>query len=208
MRVEQLTPPQREPITLEALKDHLRVDESEDDAYLGSLIESARQTVEVAYGIAMITREVAVFLDAWPRETKYHWWDGSKDGSLGDLVAPKHRIALPVRPVGTLLAIEVFQNGTWSSLDLAGSYIQPGLNPQLYPASTVRQARPDIPTDGIRIRLEAGFGADWNAVPPAIQMAVMRLAAHLYAHRGDAPVAAMTSSGARQLMAPYRQVQL
>jgi len=208
MRIDPVTIAPREPITLDSLKDHLRIDEATEDAYLASLIETARQTLEVAYNIAFITRDVHVYLDGWPHDSAERWWSGQQGGALGDMVSPRLRIAIPVRPAQTLVMVEVFRDEVWQAVPQDGSYLQPGLGPMLYPSAALRSAKSDRATDGIRLRLAVGFGADWNAVPAAIQMAVLRLSAHLYAHRGDAPVAAMTASGARQLMAPYRQVTL
>lgn len=208
MRTEIMSPASGPALTLDEIKHHLRITEDAEDAYLSSLLETATQTIEAAYSLALILRDVAVYMDAWPRETRLRWWDGLREGTIGDLVTPRPAFQLPLRPVQVLVGIDIWQAGSWQTQLLDGSYIQPGLSPQIYPAAVLVGAEPDRPLDGIRVTLRAGFGPDWNAVPPAIQMALLRLIAHLYEHRGDEPTQALAASGARQLMAPYKEVRL
>lgn len=208
MHVEPLASPAREPITLAEVKAHLRITEPSEDAYLAALMESARRALEQQYGLALITQQVAVLLDDWPSSRDAHWWNGLRQGPLSRLTRPHDALVLPIRPVRALLAIDIWQDGEFREQSADGSYIQPGLTPRFYPATALASQRPGRKADGIRLSLEVGFGDDWNAVPAAVQMALLRLVGHLYSHRGDAPVAALSASGARQLMAPYREVRL
>ena len=59
----------------------------------------------------------------------------------------------------------------------------------------------------IRVAYEAGMAADWDAAPDALRQGIVRIAAHLYAHReggrDDAPPAAVTA-----LWRPWRRMRI
>jgi uncharacterized phiE125 gp8 family phage protein len=58
--------PTEEPVTLEALKAHLRVDISDDDDLIIALALAARQKVEQDTGRALCTQEWIMYLDEFP----------------------------------------------------------------------------------------------------------------------------------------------
>lgn len=57
----------------------------------------------------------------------------------------------------------------------------------------------------VRVRFEAGLAAEWNGLPDALRQGVVRLTAHLFAHRDAAddagPPAAVTA-----LWRPWRRI--
>ena len=59
----------------------------------------------------------------------------------------------------------------------------------------------------IRLAYEAGMAVDWDTLPEALRQGVVRIAAHLYAHRegdgGAAPPAAVTA-----LWRPWRRLRI
>lgn len=59
----------------------------------------------------------------------------------------------------------------------------------------------------LRLRYRAGIGTDWNGLPEMVRQAVIRLAAHFYAHRDSAGVPAVPPA-VRQLLAPLRARRL
>jgi hypothetical protein len=62
----ELSQPTVEPITLAQAKQHLRVDFSEDDAYITALITAARQYVEKFTNRAIFNRKMLLTLDYFP----------------------------------------------------------------------------------------------------------------------------------------------
>ena len=60
------TPPAIEPVTLEELKDHLRVDSVDEDALLTGLLAAAREWCEGFQNRAYITQTLQLWLDEWP----------------------------------------------------------------------------------------------------------------------------------------------
>lgn len=61
-----VTAPATEPITSAEAKAYLRVDYSDDDALIATLISAARQRAEDITGRAFISQTLAAWLDRWP----------------------------------------------------------------------------------------------------------------------------------------------
>lgn len=60
-------PPMAEPITLQELKDHLRIDHALEDTLLSGLIATARQYLEYRTGLGLMEQEWRLCLDDWPQ---------------------------------------------------------------------------------------------------------------------------------------------
>lgn len=61
-------PPMAEPITLQELKDHMRIDHALEDTVLTSLIASTREYLESRTGLALMEQEWRLCLDDWPED--------------------------------------------------------------------------------------------------------------------------------------------
>lgn len=68
MTLKLITPPAEEPITLAEAKAQCRIDadETAEDAFLQSLIQSAREIAEHLTGRALVTQTLELVLDAFP----------------------------------------------------------------------------------------------------------------------------------------------
>jgi uncharacterized phiE125 gp8 family phage protein len=62
-------------------------------------------------------------------------------------------------------------------------------------------------TDRPVVRFSAGLGADWNGLPEPLRQGIIRLVAHLYAHR-DAPDAGPPPAAVAALWRPWRRMRL
>ncbi|MCK9569543.1 head-tail connector protein [Candidatus Pacearchaeota archaeon] len=60
------TPPQDEPLEIEEAKTHLRIDSTDEDEYIQTLIISAREYCENFQNRAYITQTLELWLDEWP----------------------------------------------------------------------------------------------------------------------------------------------
>ena len=65
-RFDVVTQPTREPMTLQTVKDHCRVDSADDDAWLLSAIIAARIDAEGAMNRTLVSTSIDYFLDHFP----------------------------------------------------------------------------------------------------------------------------------------------
>lgn len=182
--------PAVEPVTLAEAKAQLRVDGTAEDAFITSLIVTSRLQIEAALGLALVTQSWRLTLDDWP--------------GTGE-------IELPVRPVQSVVAIEIAAGGGTVALD-AGSYHLDGQGhrPRIVLIDIVPPA-PDTVADGIAIELTAGFGMSATDVPATIRQALLLLVAHWYENREPASMNTTTPGipdAVSALLTPYRQVRL
>ena len=163
MALKLITPPATEPISLTEAKLHLRVDGSDEDALISSLITAAREYCEAFQNRAYITQVWEITLDAFPRNL---------------MVVPRP----PLQSVDSIKYTD--SSGTETTFD-AENYIvdtdsEPGrialaMN-ALWPTVTLQ------PINGVRVRFTAGYG-DATKIPLMVKQAILLLIGHWYEHR-------------------------
>ena len=184
--------PAVEPVSLADAKAHLRIDGSDEDALLGSLIVTSRLHVESVTGLALITQSWSYFMDTWPRGPA---------------------VKLPLRPVQSIAAVRIYdRNAVVTTLD-PETYLLDGA---AAPARLVRQdgvtwPHPRRVANSIEIAFTAGFGNTAEDVPAPTRQAILLLVAHWYEHRSPFEVGVEPKpapSIVTDLLAPYRRVRL
>ena len=191
MGLMQLSGPSAEPLTLDEIRAHVRVDGGMEDALLQSLLLTSRLHIEAALGLALITQRWRLVLDLWPQ-------DGVVD--------------LPLSPVLSIDEIRVLgRDGTVHVV--AGSDYQ--LDASARPARIVRHEGswpgPGRKVAGIEIDFTAGFGGTSNDVPEPVRQALLLLVAHWYEHRDPIEIgtpATAVPHAVTRLLNPYRAVRL
>lgn len=184
-----ITPPAAEPLTLADVKAHLRLDGSEEDALLTSLIAAARAYLEAETGLALITRTLRFYRDDWPA-----------DGL----------IQLSIAPLQTLESVTVYDAaGNPQVVSLAGHVLDAASSPaRLFLAAQPPTSRP---LNGIEIDVVAGFGDTGADVPDTLARAMLMHVALMYELRGAVPAdmqPAAIPAGYDRLVSPYRTVRL
>jgi len=183
MSLSLLTPPASEPVNLSDAKAHLKIDASDEDALLTTLITAARARAEWHSGRALITQSWCLRLDHWPANNV---------------------VEIPLPPLQSVSSIAT------TSLDGIRTVMDTGLyriDGASEPARVIFTTRPQHlrSQDCLEITFTAGYG-DASAVPSAIRQAILEILAALYSHRGDD---AVPVGGAGQvLLAPYRMFKL
>ena len=161
-----LAPPAMEPVTLAEARQFLRLDQTEEDDLLATLITAARLMIEAAAGRCLIEQRWRILRDRWPG-----------DGT----------IRLPLSPVMRIEAARVYDLlGAAQPVAETALALDTGIDPP-----RIRIAG-DVPEIGrsraaIEIDLVAGYGATSAAVPAPLRQAVLRLAARWFEERGDSP---------------------
>jgi len=177
MSLQLITPPASEPVTLADAKAYLKIDGSDEDALVTSLITASRARAEWHSGRALVTQSWCLRLDAWPGV-----------------------VEIPLPPLQTVTSIAT------TTIDGIRSVIDPALYHVDSASEPARVCLPTRPLrlagrDCLEIAFTAGYG-DATAVPQAIRQAILEITAELYAHRGDDAVP--LGRAGQVLLAPYR----
>ena len=161
-------PPSVEPVTLAEAKAHLRVDASDDDAYILGLITTAREWCEEYLDRTLVSTQWVMRLDKFP-----------DDGTM-DVELPRP----PVVSSGTATAVSVTytaENGgtqSWSSasyrVDRAST---PGVVRTLYGQTWPPHLQDD---NAVTVTWWGGYGPSGSSVPAAIRHAILMLVGHWY----------------------------
>lgn len=184
--------PAVEPLTLGEAKAHLRVDTSDEDTLVSSLITAARVHIETATGRALITQSWSLYLDAWP------------DGDA---------VPLPLAPLASIDAVRIYDDqGVATTLSATDYFVDTVSQvPRLVRKNDQIWAPPGQVANGIEIAFTAGYSANATNVPEPLRQAVRLLVAHWFETRepvvlGDQ--ANMVPTTVEALSAPYRRVRL
>ncbi|MFH1603244.1 MAG: head-tail connector protein [Pseudomonadota bacterium] len=160
--------PAREPVTLEEIKDHLRITETDtgaEDAVLLAFITAARRYCEKFQNRAYIHQTWRLYLPKFPDE---------------DFV----RIPLP-----PLVSLSLFRYyglaGTVNTLSTSVYYTDGYDEParvylkdgQSWPTETLR------PAAAVELQFLCGYGSAATSVPQEVKQAIKMMVGHMYEHR-------------------------
>jgi hypothetical protein len=204
------TSPAIEPITLDELKSHLRIDTASEDDFLKVLISSSRRNVERMLSRTLITTIWDLWLDHFPVETRQRgdgsdWWDGVKEGPITMVDHTKRYIELPRSPVQSVTHLKTFDdNDNETTFSSSNYFVDTASDPgrlvlndgQTWPTDDLRSA------NGINVQYVAGYGSNEGDVPEDIRVAIKMIAAHYYENRGDSD--AKFPKTALHILQPYQ----
>jgi uncharacterized phiE125 gp8 family phage protein len=181
-----LAAPAVEPVGLAEMKSYLRLDTGDEDDLVLALIQSARLTVEAATGLALLAQSWRIRLARPP----------------SDGVVP-----VPLSPLMSLDAVR--------SVPASGAPVT--VDPDLYrldeaanPVRLLLDRTLPFGTGGLEIDVTAGFGPSPEWVPQPLRLALRRLCAHWFEHRGDARGAGASAlpGEVSALLAPFVRARL
>lgn len=191
MALKLVAAPAVEPLSTAEAKLHLRVDATDEDTLISSLIVEARQHAENFTSQGLITQTWDLQLDGWP---------------------DKNEIKIPLPPLQSITSVKYYGTDGTEYTMTASNYIvdtksEPGRIVLAYgkswPSTTLQ------PAAGVLVRFVAGYGAAAANVPDAIKSALKLHIGLLYEHReaisvgrGDAAVVLPLAYDA--LLASYR----
>lgn len=204
--------PGAEPVTASDLRAFMRetatgLPDSEAEAF----IEEARQLIEQATGIALITQSWRLVLDTWPSGGREPWWDGVIQGAISELHRGDGDVVLPRYPLKSVTSVTVYDEASNSSSVTVSdtfdvdTYRTPGRialkSGQTWPIAL-------RPTNGVEIIYVAGYGNAASNVPAALRRAVKQAAAYLYTHRGDECCSVEAVASVSGILDQYRVARL
>lgn len=205
MALKLITPPTIEPVTLDEVKEHCRIDSAEDDNFLNNLITVARQEAEKITRRQLITATWELRLDHFPGGCFIGSWSG--DYSVNKKLVPGRNqsdtIYLPMPPLQSVTPIAPVVIGGVKYLDSAGVektlventdymidiYSEPGRITPCY--GMVWPVTYQIP-NAVRIVYKAGYGDTAASVPESIRSWIKAVVGTLYENRETVFVAPNT----------------
>ncbi len=184
--------PASEPVTLAEAKAWLRVDSSDEDQAIASLIVAARETVESATRRALIAQSWRLTLDDWPFT-----------------LLQRPDMALPLAPLASVAAVRVTDAGGQPQLAPSSLWRLVGPPDRARLAFAAQPPRAGVVAGGIEIDCVVGYGAAAD-VPAPLRQAILMLVADGFENRGDGEDARTAPLPKRvaALLAPYRRGRL
>lgn len=197
-RLELVSGPAAEPVTLDEAKAHLRVQVADDDALITGLIIAARRLVEARLNRSLISTTWDYFLDAFPwgggyfnRAIRANGPDPGNPNWLPGFVQP---VVLPRPPLLSIVSVlYVDMAGVSQSLDFSGFVVSLGSPGGIAPAFTTQWPQVQPRPDAIAIRFTAGYGATAASVPETIKLAMKMLIGAWYENREAAQPGALAA---------------
>lgn len=175
------TAPSVEPVTVEEAKVFCRIDISDDDALITSLIKAAREASERYTGRAYINQTITLV--------------GNGQDRL---------LTLPRPPQSAISTVKYLDSANaWQTMTLNTDYkvISVGNAKAIY-----LETLPYINADSqftLEVVYTAGYGSTAASVPEPLKQAVLQRVAAMYEHRGDGIV---NNAAAKALEGPFRKV--
>ncbi|WP_424968947.1 head-tail connector protein [Dinoroseobacter sp. S76] len=166
MNLTEVSPVPLAALPLEAYRDHLRLgrgfsDDELQDAVLESTLLAAVSAIETRTGKALLRRSFRLRLDNWE--------------------APGVQ-SFPRGPVQSVAKVALVQADGSETILADGSYYV--LADTFRPGIKAVTSFPQVPNGAfVEIRFDAGYGAQWDAIPDSLAQAVLILAAHFYETR-------------------------
>ena len=180
------TQPAVEPVTLAEAKSHLRVDTSDDDAYIIGLIRAAREWVEQYLDRTLVHTQWVMRFDRFPPD------------STADIELPRP----PVATGGTATAVTVaytLEAGTTAAFSTNLFRVDRDATPGAVKTNYGETWPPHREDDNsVSVTWWAGYGSSGADVPVAIRHAMLMLCSHWYETRGAA-----TMTGAAPQDVPF-----
>lgn len=187
-----VTAPAIEPVTLQQVKDNMRVDIADDDSVIEPKIRTARELAETFTNRAFLTQTWDLFLDAFPSSS--------------------NAICLPKPPLQSVTSVKyVDENGvqqTWANTNYTVDIAKEG--GQIFPNYNVVYPTTRLERNAVEIRFIAGYGSNAQDVPEAIKDAIMMQVGHLYNNRESTAVGVQVTSIPKAdewLLYPYRYLR-
>lgn len=192
MPAQLIAAPTIEPVTLAAAKAHLRVEITDDDNLIGTLITAARVHVEAATRRVLITQRWRLTYDRWP---------------------PDGLLELRMTPIQSVDAVSIADvNGNQTAVDGAAYQVDLAFVPaRLALKVPIETLKPGQPLAGIEIDVTAGYGASGLSVPQPLLLAMMMLVARWYETRDGTAIGSVPASiaqGFEALIAPFRVLRV
>tara|TARA_B100000700_G_scaffold243008_1_gene270802 strand:+ start:800 stop:1453 length:654 start_codon:yes stop_codon:yes gene_type:complete len=195
------TEPTAEPLSLQEVKEYLRVEDSTDERIVQPLILAARQYAESHMNRALMQQTLTLTIDT-ALDTEDPLWEGMR--TAPDINYYKNYVVLPKGPVQSVTSLKTYDDSDNATTMAASKYY---VDTAREPARIVLRTGENFPTalrvaNAIEVIYVAGYTNAYT-VPEPIRMGMLQHIAYMYEHRGDMYEAQGTPSLMKSLYAPY-----
>lgn len=203
--IKIITAPVNLPVTLTDMKAYLRVDTSDDNDLITSLIKAAASLVRNHIKRALITETLELQLDRfnpeYGDERLLALGSGMHTGHVASYLSGNGYVDLQFPPVQSITSITTYDTSNSSSVFSSSNYTLDTERGRVF-----LNDGQSWPTDlrdraAIQIRYVAGYGDDDTDIPDAIRQAIRALVAKMYDCR---EVCSTVDGLSEALLAPYR----
>ena len=178
------------PLTLEEVKDHLRVDCDDEDALLSAYLRAETENVEHTLNRSLVTQTVDLFLDNF-----------TANGTID----------LPRSPVQSVTGVNYTiqgSTGVYGSTVSAASYTVDTASVVPRVVLSANQSWPDAvleTNNPVRVRYVAGYGAAGSDVPEPIRTAILlRVGDRYWQREATGGKQRYPTRAAERLLSPYK----
>ena len=199
--IKVTTAPTAEPLSLQEVKEYLRVEDATDERVVQPLITAARQYAEEHMNRALMQQTFTLMLDAVIDQDQ-PLYEGMR--TAPDLNYYKNYIVLPKSPVQSVTSVKTFDDSDNATTMAATKYY---VDTQREPARIVLRTGETFPTalrvaNAIEVIYVAGYTSAF-AIPEPIRLGMLQHIAYMYEHRGDMYEAQGAPTLMKSLYAPY-----
>lgn len=197
-------PPEQRAVTLDEVKQYLRVDGTQDDEMLGTYILAATEYLEQYCGRKFITQTAEFHLDGFGRfndEKLIALGEGVHDGYKGDyLSGGADYIDLPFKPVQSVVSLITYDDANNSATFTSSAYRLDSNTGRVYLNTGYTWPTDLRDYDAIKITFICGYGDSPNDMPAPIRQAVKMQVAKMYECAGACDM----SDACKALLASFR----
>lgn len=195
------TEPTAEPLSLQEVKEYLRVDDSTDERVVQPLIIAARQFAEEHMNRALMQQTFTLSLDT-VLDTESPLWEGMR--TAPDINYHKNYVVLPKSPVISVTSVKTYDDSDTATTMAASKYY---VDTAREPARVVLRTGETFPSalrvaNAIEVVYVAGYTTAYT-VPEPIRLGMLQHIAYMYEHRGDMYEAQGAPTLMKSLYAPY-----
>ena len=181
--LEVKTEPTQEPVTLQEVKEYLRVEDSTDERNIRPLIETARRFAEEHLGRALVSTTYTQYYDCYD-DMSDPLWEGTRTGPYINYY--KNYLVLGKGPVSSVTHVKTYDDDDTATTMASSKYY---VDTAREPSRIVLRTGETFPTslrvaNGIEVEYVAGYSSIYS-IPEPIRMGILQHIAHLYEHRGD-----------------------
>lgn len=172
-----VTDPGTEPLSITDAKAHLRIDTTDEDAYIDCLIKSSRQFAETFMRRSIIDQTWDMFLDHFPS------WNGC--------IEPPN----PTLSSVTTIKYNQESDGLQVTLDASKYIVDVNRDPgRIVPAFDEEWPDTRNQINAVEIRFVAGYGPSDEDVPDEIRQGIKIMVSHLFEVREPVIVGTIVSN--------------